>query len=83
MEIVGKAERWFTLMERNERVQCTKDLSKFTLCQDVQLQHGLIVNLVSNGAERIKVVQKGCEKSMSGSGMAFLKAFNVHLLNLF
>lgn len=35
-------------MERNERVQSTKDLSKLTLCHDVQLQHGLIVHLTSH-----------------------------------
>lgn len=57
---VGKAERWFTLMERNERVQCTKDLSKLTLCHDVQLQHGLVVHLAahSNGKGRINAEQK-------------------------
>lgn len=27
--------RWFTFMERNERVQSTEDLSQFTLCHDV------------------------------------------------
>lgn len=35
-------------MERNERVQSPKDLSKLTLCHDVQLQHGLIVYLVAH-----------------------------------
>lgn len=34
-------------MERYERVQSAKDLPKFTLCHDVQLQHGLIVHLVA------------------------------------
>lgn len=32
-------------MERNEGVQCPKDLSKLALRHDVQLQHGLIVHL--------------------------------------
>lgn len=36
---------WFTFVERNERVQSTEDLSQFTLCHDVQLQHGLIIHL--------------------------------------
>lgn len=44
---VCKAERWLTLMERNKRVQCAEDLSKFTLCHDVQFQHGLIVHLAA------------------------------------
>lgn len=45
LAFVCKAGRWFTFMERNERVQRTEDLSKFTLCQNVQLQHGLIIHL--------------------------------------
>lgn len=36
-----------TLMEGDERIQGTKDLSKFALCHDVQLQHGLIIHLVA------------------------------------
>ncbi len=50
----------FTFMKRNERVQCTKDLSKLTLCQDVQLQHGLIVHLgaCNKGRERINTWQR-------------------------
>lgn len=34
-------------MEGDERIQGTKDLSKFALCHDVQLQHGLIIHLVA------------------------------------
>lgn len=43
----GEAEGEFTLMEGDERIQGTKDLSKFALCHDVQLQHGLIIHLVA------------------------------------
>lgn len=41
-------------MERNERVQSTKDLSKLTLCHDVQLQHGLIVYLTAYTEQEAK-----------------------------
>lgn len=34
-------------MERDERVEGTKDLSELALRHDVQLQHGLIVHLVA------------------------------------
>lgn len=37
----------FTFMERNEGVQSAEDLSKLALCHDVQLQHGLVVNLTA------------------------------------
>lgn len=41
-------------MERNEGVQCPKDLSKLTLRHDVQLQHGLIVHLVAKVRKEYK-----------------------------
>lgn len=51
----------FTLMEWNERVQCTKDLSKLTLCHDVQLQHGLIVHLVGKLRISAALVRNWCQ----------------------
>lgn len=44
-KLVCERERELTLMERDESVQGTKDLSQLALCQDVQLQHGLIIHL--------------------------------------
>lgn len=44
-----------TFMERNESVQSAKDLSKLTLCQDVQLQHGLIVHLAAHTGQEARV----------------------------
>lgn len=41
-------------MKRNERVQSPKDLSKLTLCHDVQLQHGLIVYLAAYAEQEAK-----------------------------
>lgn len=41
-------------MERNERVQSPKDLSKLTLRHDFQLQHGLIVNLAAYTEQEAK-----------------------------
>lgn len=34
-------------MKGDERVQGTKDLNELTLCHDIQLQHGLIIDLVA------------------------------------
>lgn len=51
-------------MERNERVQRTKDLSKLTLCQDVQLQHGLIVHLVAHRDREAKVRKHEVQKEV-------------------
>lgn len=61
-ECVKNRERELTLMERDERVEGTKDLSKLALCHDVQLQHGLIIHLGAQVKTICKIGKRQKEK---------------------
>lgn len=63
-----KAGRCFTLMERNERVQCTEDLAELALRHDRQLQHGLVVHLVAHGEGEGRIGDACRGKVLSFSG---------------